>query len=62
MSKPTGKYQIWFNYGCEGWQPSLGFDTAQEALDHLMKEGSYGNEFVITKIIKFVPEEEKEDY
>ena len=61
MSKPTKKYQIWVNYGLDGWQPFMGFDSAEQALDWLMENGSGGSECVITKRIKFVPDESDEE-
>jgi hypothetical protein len=46
MYKPTKKYLLWINYGCEGWG-FYEYDTIEECLTH----ENYGNDFIITKAV-----------
>lgn len=44
------KYQVWKDYGSEGWEP-IGFDTFTECVDFI-KNDSSGVKYKITKSIK----------
>jgi hypothetical protein len=55
MNAPKDRkpYLLWINYGTDGWSLSETFDTPEDALEHVRSGGSYGEEFLITKEVKF---------
>jgi len=44
MIKLSKKYQLWIDYGCEGWS-LYELDTLEECIDY----PKYGQDFTITK-------------
>lgn len=51
--KDNKPYLLWLDYGLDGWVIHATADTPDELLELVRSTGAYGNEFLITKVVKF---------